>query len=317
MKAPPSEFKNRSTGLMVFGILTILMGAFCALFVPLMLFSQAMAARDPALGNPRALIPAIAMYSGLAIALIWLGIGSIQARRWARALLVILSWGGLLVGVISLGTMAILAPQILAQVSATGSSPGVPPVFLLIPLAFMVVIFLIIPGIWTAFYSSKNVRATCEFRDPTERWTDRCPLPVLAASLWVALGAPGILAMPLTSRAVLPFFGNFLTGAPAVVLCLVMAVVWAWAAWGLYKLDLRAWWTVVAVLVLFAVSSVATYARHDIMEAYHLMGYPQAQIDQIKKFSLPTNFVLWSILGGMIPALGYLVFLRRYFRQAP
>ncbi len=313
----PPDFRDRSTVLMVFGILTILMGVLCALLVPLMLFSQAMAARDPALGNPRALIPAIGMYGGLAIAFVWLGIGSIMARRWARALLVILSWGWLLTGVISLSMMLALAPRILAQISEAGSktSPGVPAVFMLIPLAFMVVIFLLIPGIWVAFYSGKNVRATCEFRDPAERWTDRCPLPVLAASLWIALGAPAMLAMPLVGKAVLPFFGNFLTGAPATVLCLGLAALWAWAAWGLYKLDMRAWWTVAVILVVFAISSIATYSRHDLLEVYQLMGYPPAQIEQLKKFSLTGDLILWSTIGGMIPALGYLVFIRRYFRK--
>ena len=34
--APPTAFKDRSTGLIVFGILGILLGCFCALLVPMM-----------------------------------------------------------------------------------------------------------------------------------------------------------------------------------------------------------------------------------------------------------------------------------------
>jgi len=38
-------YKDRSTGLVVFGILTLLLGCLAGLFVPLMLFGQMMAAK--------------------------------------------------------------------------------------------------------------------------------------------------------------------------------------------------------------------------------------------------------------------------------
>jgi hypothetical protein len=86
-------YKDRSTGLMIFGILTLLLGGLCGLFILLMLAGQASLARmNPAQANVAAILPAVAIYGVLAVALIWLGIGSIQARRWARALLLIFSW---------------------------------------------------------------------------------------------------------------------------------------------------------------------------------------------------------------------------------
>jgi hypothetical protein len=73
---------------MVFGILTLLLGCLAGLFVPLMLFGQMMAAKAPNAPptNTAAILPAVVIYGCLAAALIWLGIGSIKARRWARAL---------------------------------------------------------------------------------------------------------------------------------------------------------------------------------------------------------------------------------------
>ena len=51
-------YKDRSTGLVVFGILTLLMGGLCALFVPLMLLGQVVAARaNPASVNLAAMLP--------------------------------------------------------------------------------------------------------------------------------------------------------------------------------------------------------------------------------------------------------------------
>jgi hypothetical protein len=95
------DYKDRSTGLMVFGILTLLLGCLAGLFVSLMLVGQMAAAKAPNAppANYAAILPAIGIYGGLAVALIWLGIGSIMARRWARALLLIFSWSWLIMGI--------------------------------------------------------------------------------------------------------------------------------------------------------------------------------------------------------------------------
>ena len=49
--------------------------------------------------NVRMMIPGIALYLMLAVAFIWLGVGSIRARRWAWTLTVVLSWMWLIMGV--------------------------------------------------------------------------------------------------------------------------------------------------------------------------------------------------------------------------
>jgi hypothetical protein len=46
------------------------------------------------------------------------------------------------------------------------------------------------------------------------RWTDACPLPVLAFVLWTWLAVPMMLVIPLTGHAVMPCFGVFVTGLP-------------------------------------------------------------------------------------------------------
>jgi hypothetical protein len=314
----PADYQDRSTGLLVFGILTILMGALCALFVPLMIFSQAMAARDPALADTRGVIFGTGMYAGLAVAFIWLGIGSVRARRWAPALLTIFCWGWLLMGVISLVFMGIMMPAMLAKSHPPSGKldPAMQGVIMAISLGFTAVVFVLIPGVWAFFYSHKNVRATCELRDPVERWTDRCPLPVLGAAFWTTLAAPCLLIMPLAGAAVLPFFGAFLSGWPAAVLCVVFGLVWLWAAWRIYKLDILGWWVVVSFVGLFSLSSILTYSRHSIFELYALMGYSQAQMDLMREYTLPQSFLTWGVLAWVLPMLGYLIFIRRYFRKS-
>src|SRR4051794_25240629 len=101
---PPVTYKDRKAGLIVFGVLTLLGGCLCALLVPLTIFAQMVAPHEGPQLNHQAMIPGVVLYAAMAIALIWLGIGSIQARRWARALLLIGSWSALGMGIVSLAS---------------------------------------------------------------------------------------------------------------------------------------------------------------------------------------------------------------------
>ena len=160
------------------------------------------------------------------------------------------------------------------------------------------------------------MKATCEARDPVLRWTDACPLPVLALCLWLAVSVPMMLLMPVMGHAVMPFFGMFLTGLPGALLCLAIAALWCYAAWLLYKLDVRGWWLILIAFVVFMVSAVLTYARHDIVEMYQLMGYPKTEIEQIQKTGLLTgNRMAWMMVFSMVPFLGYILFIKKYLRH--
>jgi len=218
--------------LVIFGVATVVAGLFCALMVPLMLLGLSLAAKstNPPPVAPN-LLPVSALYLVLAIVLVWLGVGSIMARRWARALLAIWSWSCLIVGLLSVASIAPFAPQIAAAVKAAQPA-GQPPLsdaqritVMLVPLVVLGFLFVCLPLIWGLFYSGKNVKATCEARDPATRWTDRCPLPVLAVVLWVGFGAFTILLMP-GFHSVAPFFGLLLSGPAGTVFYLLLACVW-------------------------------------------------------------------------------------------
>jgi hypothetical protein len=317
--AAPSSvpYTDRKTGLVVFGIMTLLLGAVCALFVPLMVMGMSMAPKNSPSQDMRAILPAIAIYGILAVAFVWLGIGSIKARRWARALLLILSWGWLIVGLFSMVFMLVLMPRIIEVTSADvpAGQSGPPMGFIMgITMVFMFVIMVLIPGAWVLFYQSRHVKATCEAEDPVERWTDRCPLPVIGLSIWLGLTIPSLLFMALGYTAVVPFFGTFVVGPGGMAIYLLFAALWAYAAWAMYKLQWSGWWIAMVSVVLFAVSAFITYSRHDITELYNLMGYPAEQIAQMKKFSFMSGpTAAWMMLGFMLPFLGYLIFVRRYF----
>jgi hypothetical protein len=322
--APLPDYKDRSTGLVVFGILTLLLGGLAGLMVPLMLFGQMIAARAPDAPpvSHAALLPAIGIYGGLAVALIWLGIGSIMARRWARALLLIFSWSWLVMGVGMTAIMPFVMGKSFANLPPnvkTGQptmSPGMITGMVIGMTIFFFMFFVLVPAVWTFFYQSRHVKATCEARDPETRWTDACPLPVLGFCLWTWFAVPMMLVMSLTGLAVMPCFGMFVSGLPGALVCLLVAAVWGWAGWWLYRLDARGWWLILVAMMLFTVSALLTYAHHDISELYQLQGLPQAQIDQIQKMGLFTGHRMdWFTVLFTLPFLGYLLFIKKYLRR--
>ncbi len=325
---PPEQaaptYKDRSTGLVVFGILTLLLGCLAGLFVPLMLAGQMMAARAPNAPpiNHAAMLQGMAVYGLLAVVLIWLGIGSIKARRWARALLCIFSWSWLILGISMTVIMPFFMSQAMANLppNAKTGQPAIPPGaitgLVIFMTLFFFVFFVLVPGVWTFFYNSRHVKATCEARDPVTRWTDACPLPVLALCLWIWLTVPMMVVMSLTGLAVMPCFGVFVSGLGGSLLCLMVAAIWGMAGCWLYRLDARGWWLILIAIVVFMVSALITYAHHDINELYQLQGLPQAQIDQIQKMGLFTgNRMSWFTALFTLPILGYLLFIKKHLRK--
>jgi len=314
-------YKDRTTGLIIFGILTILLGIGAGLLGLFVAFSQSLVPQDQRMPFGQ-LVLATAVYAVIGIVLIVLGIGSAMARRWARALMLIFSWAWLVLGIFEMVTMAIVMPMVLANVPAptSHSAQGAQSVQMIMTITILFIFgvlaffFIVLPGIWTFFYYSPHVKATVEARDPTPSWTDRCPLPVLALSLWLWTSVPWMLVMPLCGMWVLPLFGLMLTGLPAAAFCFVIAGLMAVAGWLLYRVDIRGWWTLLAFLILGCISGVITFSFHSMTEMYQLMHYPQAQIDQIQKLGILNGSALvWIMVLAMLPLFGYLLWVRRYF----
>lgn len=319
----PLPYKDRKTGLIIFGVLTMGIGAVIGMFIPLMIFSAAMSAKEPGLEHmTKVFIPAAGIYGLLAVVLIWLGIGSTMARRWARAILLVFSWSWLVMGVIGVATLAFVLPGVFT--SPALQTPGHAPVsgstqslVLAIVVTFYGVILVLLPAVWVCFYQSQNVKATCETRDPVTRWTDRCPLPVLALSLWSIFGSLAMLTLPFAYGGVFPFFGTFLSGNAGTLLYILLAAVWTYAAWSLFKLELRGWWLIVIAICLLTISNVLTYSHHDTREMYQLMGYPEKQIAIIEQLGLfRRKMMMWGCLIWTVPIFAYLLFIRRYFQRA-
>jgi hypothetical protein len=314
-----ADFKDRRGGLIGFGILVIIVGCVCALLVPLMLFSLTMSSRTTGHAPDfRAIVYAAMTYGTLAVAFVWLGVGSIMTRRWARALLLILAWVWLLMGVVMVSAMSIILLRVFVHAGASDQQmpEGARLVVMIFMLVFLSVAFVILPGLLVLFYRSRHVKATCEAHDPVVRWTDACPLPVLALSLLLAFGALSMLPMVLVYNGVMPFFGRFVSGVPGTMLLLLVLALWCYCAWASYKLKPAGWWTIFISFGVVMASGLITYARADLMEMYRLMGYPEQQIEQFQQYSFfKGNNLFWMTAISTVPFFGYLLYVKRYFRR--
>lgn len=312
-------FKDRKTGLVIFGIIHIIIGALCALF---MFFSIVGVIAVRTLGEGAVqtmsigqLMLVVLLYLLLAVWFVWMGVGSILARKWARALILITSWLWLISGVIGLIFILLLMPDIFGPMAMGEEMPNEMAVVVqLILMGFMAIILIIIPGAFVLFYSSRHVKATCARRDPQVRWTDKAPLSVITlSSIW---GCTAI-SMPLLGfyRWTIPFFGVVLSGITGAVVVLIYALLFAYAAWGTYKLQIKAWWCGVILMVTSAVSMGITLSRMSLVELYEQMNMPKESLEMMKELGMfqdSTYLLVWGI--GFVGFVGFLIYTKRYFK---
>lgn len=313
------EYRDRKTGLVLFGIIEIAIGFICVLFILLMLLGRAMASRSPnPPPGPSMMAPAIAIYALAAVAFVWLGIGSILARRWARAILLCFSAVALVCGLIACAAMAFVLPHMfdtLAQQNRAALQPAALLMMKVFMAAFLFIIYVVIPGALFLFYRSPHVKRTCEARDPVERWTDRCPLPVLALSLLMGIG--GIFVLAVIARVhIIPVFGMFVAGGAGAVLSVLIGGLLLYLAWGFYRLQVLAWWIALGMQVIFVISSIVTFWSADFTDMYLKMGLDhRTAAMSAQLFASPVFKVLMTLSN--LPWLVWLLCVRRHFYRTP
>ncbi|HTS36333.1 MAG TPA: hypothetical protein VMH04_11710 [Candidatus Solibacter sp.] len=325
--APPApEFRDRSTGLVVFGVVQIVLGGLTALMIPLAVLGAFLTRLAPGGGGmrPMQVVASVGTYAGLAAVLITLGIGSAQKKRWARALTVVLSWYWLIVGILITILLTAALPvamrTALAQAqrntdaTANEISTGIMAVMVTVMIVFCAFFLIVAPIGLLVFYSRQDVADTCRYRDPIERWTDRTPLPVLGASVVLFVGAAYLLLVGLTTP-VFPFFGQYLTGVAGAVCFLVYGALDLYLSYAIYHRKLSGWWIAVITSPVRLLSMILTYARADLMQAYSRMGWSEAQLRVLNSNPMfRSHVILWWSLISVFLFLGYLIWLRRYFK---
>jgi len=310
-----SDFKDRTLGLIIFGVVSILIGGFCALLIPLMFLSVALSETVTGGGvDVRSAWSASALYGFMAAVFVWLGIGSIRARRWARELLLSLSWIWLLTGICSMVIGILVVP---AVVGGTGVDTGIPPemtmIVMLVIFGVIGSLYVVLPALFVLFYRSPHVAATCRARHPDPQWVDACPRRLLTLMVVWVLFAVSALLMPAYNF-FFPFFGIVLTGVVGATLwALVLAACVALAV-GTCRKAPWAWWGGMALTLVFTLSSALVTLRLDLSEIMGLMKLPE---DQVAMMDTLPMFDGWVLVFGTVFVWGtfifYLMTLRQYF----
>lgn len=301
--------RDQRTGLIVFGAIQILLGGLCAAMLVLIAAVGFLA--PSALGDVdrNSIMTGAILYLVMAVILIWLGIGSVLCRRWARTLVLILAWSWLLLGVMTVALVIWFA--------LTLPMEGITGVFFAIALTLTGVFLLMLPGAMVFFYRRPQVQETCEARDPRPRWTDRCPSPVLTNSIWLGMGALWLSTMPLLKQNVVPFFGRLATGPLATMICLAGAAIGLYLAYATYRLKMIGWWGTFAAFGLATASISLTFARMDPADFYRKSGYPEELVAQMENMPFFTaTSIAWANAAFFALLVVYMFWIRKFFRKS-
>jgi len=328
LPADDANMKDRKVGLVFFGLVQIALGGVFGLMA---LFQVLIPTVQPpgldqgsAMGAPGTVLYLVAFFASLAVVLVWLGVGSVLKRRWAQALSLVGGWLWLIFGAAGLLGMILFMPDF-SEALREGSADSTfsedqmamfGTVMKTVMIVFQSIFLVILPGIIVLFYRSPHVRATCESHDPEVRWTDQCPLPVLALILLLGSGAYQCVLTGLSPFRMLPLFGTLIQGMLATVLLVGFGLILIYLTRGIYRMDLRAWWATVGLCVLFLISSIITFLRISPTEILEAMRMPEAQLETMASVYPETPTMLLFICIGGAVWLGFLWYLKRYFPES-
>jgi hypothetical protein len=328
--AIPEEkpFRDRSTGLVIFGIAQIILGLLVGLMVPfaaLGVFMSRLAAGGASMRLGQ-FVSSMAIYAFAAATLFCLGIGSVQMRRWAHALTLVVSWywmfSGALITVLLTAVLPVTVRSLLqaqapgASEQSTQVSTAVMAMILTIIIVFIALFLVVVPIAFVLFYSMKDVAETCRHRDPKPRWTDHVPLPVLGASV-ILTGQALYLLLTGVTTPLFPFFGRYLHGVAAFTGFSIVAGLDIYVAIAMFRLSATGWWTAIIIGPIRMFSMALSFGRADIIQAYSKLGWSQEQLRVLSSSPMfRGHLVLWWSLLSTATLYGYFVWLKRYFKSS-
>lgn len=317
----PPLLKDRKTGLVIFGVLQIAFGALCALIALLVagttLMLRSVTVDTEAVGaDPAAMLTAVLVYVLVAAWFLTMGIGSILARRWARALTLVASWLWLAAGVSGIMFALFFMGDMYESIAADGQlPPGFAQMMNMIVLGFMAAFYVAIPGSLLLFYRMPSVKATCERHNPQPSWTDASPLPVLAHTCLLIAYSVSMLFVT-TYNWTIPFFGQLLSGAIGATVAIPSAALFLGLAWGIFRLKPAVWWATLACTIVWSTSALLTFSRVSMIDFYSEFGMPEQQLDAMRHMLQDGDFermIVVSIAFWSSGLIGLMLYTKRFY----
>ena len=309
----PDTTKDRTVGLIVFGTVDILFGIFCftlAMVLLVVVSSVGLGGMKPA--HFRMAMGFLCFLTG------WfcvMGMGSIRARRWARALLLVGAWMAVFFGTLALALALYVLPEMYnLMADSEFLTPGAALGVLYFAIFVLVLLQVVFPIIGIAFYGAGSVRATCERRNPAPDWTDRIPLPLLAMGFVSITGCLSIVTASTTNYIVF-FFGHVISGAAGFAVVALVSLACGYVGWGAFTRRMHAWWGAYLLVLLVSSSMMLTFSEMDMATMYAHMGYSAEQIENLQQFyPFSSAMLIYMSCAWGIMACIYLLWTRDRFR---
>jgi hypothetical protein len=311
-----SEYRDRRTGLILFGALLIATGGVNALMAAVLAAGPSLAPEAAALrSTPSAIRAGIVTYGLLAVLFVWLGTGSVLTRRWAPPLILTVAWLWLMTGLVGIVVTVLLLPSVFTMVELqSGPMPdGVRTSMTIVMVGALGAVMVLVPGALVLFYRSRHVLATCAARDPVPRWTDGRPTWLIGLSLSLALMAAALLPAVLFYDGLALCFGALVVGVPGMLINLALAAVWGACAWSTLRLEPRGWWATAISVTIGTASAVVTLAVRDPTEIWRAAGFPAEQVTAV--IAPTSGWMIGLALACWLSLMGYLVYVRERFRS--
>jgi len=341
----PLDYKDRRASLIISGIILGLIGCMIGLmsaaYITIFGFADDfLGATAPPSGGPPGtevfsesmrhwMVIGGCIYGAVALAFLAVAGGNVFLKRWSRPLALILSGCWAYIGLVTIAWMVIMWPktqqvmteQAIAQGGSTppGAAPDMDAVMGIIMVIYVAIFFIfgvMLPGLIFWLNWSRDARITLEVCDRKSRWTDRCPVPVLAIAL--VLGASGV--MMLGSAFWMPFmpvFGEILTGQSARLVMIGIGAVLLVTAWFACQRQIIAWGLSLVMVVAGSISSVISFADFDWRQMYEIMGMPEVaeEMGDMMETIYSGNTMPIAMAVSALPAIAYLAWSLRYFRN--
>ena len=312
--------RNWRTGMVIFGLFIFVLGLLSLAIGVLLLVVLSFASVVEGMGGTvqlRNMIPGIALYMGIGGVFVWLGIGSVMARRWARALILILSALWSTVGMLTMLLMSRWLPAIMNSMVASGEiSVSMVRIVMFCAVIGIAIVYVVVPGVLFLFYRSRHVKYTVEKYDLKTRWTDACPLPVLALAMIFFSGGFFFL-FSFAYNCLVPFFGIMLHGFTGAAMVCGLIALHVYLGIGVFHRKIQAWWAAVAYVLLMGISSIITFSRVDILMIYQeLRLIDQSQLKMMEDF-FSSRMMLEMTIPWIVLMVLYLLAIKRYFQEEP
>jgi hypothetical protein len=252
----------------------------------------------------------VTLYLLLSAMMITLGIGSMRGRRWAWALTLVASAATVAFGLIAAPFVVWMVSRFLVvEPSLSGHGASFRWV-VLAPLVFILFLMILLPLACVLYYARRDVRAAVERLDPEPAWTDRRPLPVLAAA--VLLGATGVGWLSALWTPVIPAPGGvILTGNTARAVVLAIALVCVAIGWGLYRGVRGAWLAAVALSLAGAAFWLWTLRELDLAALQRAMGASDEELAAMRRVDLRRGLLPLTVVAAAVWT-GFLLWIRRF-----